>query len=157
LTGLGTVGDPEAPTPFDQDAASAALLLAENNKIPKESLSFILPPSAFYGGLFTKPELTAAYATGLPKSVLTSGYRIPLFGVPTYSTPLLATAGSAQQSRVAALIHKEALAIAFQADNKYEVASRTPANFLSTVAVAQSQYGSVVVRSNHGVRMYVPA
>ncbi len=157
LTGLGTIGDPEAPDPFDQDVAAGALLLAENNNIPKDSMSFILPPSAYYSGLFTKPELTAAYATGLPKSVLTTGYRVPLFGTPSYSSNRLSLAGSGSQSRVAALIHKEALAVAFQADNKYEVASRVPANFLSTVAVAQSLYGSVVVRNNHGIRIYTKA
>ena len=158
LTGLGTVGtDPSAPDPFGQEQAAAALLLAENAYIPRDSMSFILSPSAFYAGMFQKPELTAAYATGLPKTVHTTGYRMPLFGVPTYSSARLANAGQANQSKVGALIHKEALAIAFQADNKYEVASRVPNLFLSTVAVAQSAYGSAVIRSDHGVRIFIKA
>ena len=157
LTGLGSIGVADNPDPFDDKAAAGALLLAENNYIPKESMSFILSPSAFYGGLFAKPELTAAYATGMPKSVLTSGYRVPLFGVPTYTSARLANAGAQNVSKVCALIHKEALAIAFQADNKYKVADRLPSLFFSTVAAAQSAYGSVVVRNDHGIRIYVKA
>lgn len=159
LTGLGTVGttDPGQSTAFSKEAVQAALLLAEDNKIPRESLSFILCPSAFYGGLFTDPDMTRADATGLPKSVHTTGFRTPLYGVPAYASTELSKTGAGDNSRIGALIHKEALACAFQADNKYGKESQIGAGKLATTVVAASLYGSVVARSDHGVRLYIKA
>lgn len=147
-------GSTLAPNSFTEVEAGIAMLRLANAKIPKSELSWILPAEAFYKGYGIKPELTTAYATGLPKSVLTTNFRLPIFGVPAYESVLLKTVDNA---KIGLLLHKQCLGIAWQEDNEYKLADRTPALILSKVAVSQSLYGDAVIRADHGIRIFVRA
>lgn len=137
---------------FDDIMMLTSLLKLSDRNVPKEDLSFILPPIAFYKGIFTKPEFRDADRTGLPKSVLTTNFRAPLMGVPAYESTSLTTVNT---SKAAFLLHKSAMAIAMNKKNKYESARGTAAGKLSTITVMQSLYGANVFREDHGCLFYV--
>lgn len=142
------VGDSVSPAPFDDTLMLAAMLKLADRNIPRNALSFILPPIAFYLGLFKLDRFTDADKAGLPKNVLTTNFRFPLLGVPAYESTLLAKSGSAYKGF---LLHKDTLAIAKQINNKTKRAERTAGLVLSTVIVMQSLYGVKTVREDHGV------
>jgi len=142
----GPIGSTTDPVVFQDSLILQALFSLSNGKIPKSGLSWILSPEAFYLGLFTKDRWTSADQMGLPKSVLTTNFRFPIFGVPAYETPLLANVAGVRKCFVA---HKEALATAISIDTKPETARRTSALILSTVVVVQNLYGVRTIRANH--------
>lgn len=148
LTGLAAVGDPATPEAFDDIAARTAMLRLANANIPMDDLSFILPPIAWFQGWLAKTELTAAYATGLPKSLNNTAAKQPILGVPAFITTVLATSGTAIKGM---LIHKEAFAIAFQMEHEYRLVDRTPAQVFSKMGCTESLYGVATIRSDHGV------
>ena len=152
------VGSPDNPAAFgDGDARSALLQLADLN-VPLEDLNFFLPPVGFYSGILSQVELTAAYSTGEGKSTLITGQMKPLLGVPiTILTTLATVAAQAGNCRKGLLLHKEAMAIAMQAEHDYALVDRKPAGFLSHAGVTQSLYGVKVVRANHGVVLNIRA
>lgn len=146
------VGDPNSPPAFDDTAMLAAFMKLADRNIPRQSLSFILPPAAFYNGLFKLDRFTTANQTGLDKSVLQTNYRFPLLGVPAYETTLLTqVTGTGATAYKAFLLHKEALAIAMQLNNKFKRAETTAAAKLTTIIVMESLYGVRTVREDHAV------
>lgn len=146
------VGREDNPSVFDDDAILSSMLKLADRNIPRNSLSFILPPIAFYLGLFKIDRFTDADKSGLPKNVLTSNFRFPLLGVPAYESTLLSTVGAGSTQVVKGLLlHKEALAIAMQLNNKFKRADATAAAKLSTIVVMESLYGVKTVREDHGV------
>lgn len=146
------IGSSSAPTPFDDVSLLGAMLKLRNRSIPLNDLSFILPPIGFYGGILTKPEFRDAEKTGLPKSVLTTNYRGPLLGVPSYESTLLATV---DQARAALLIHKSTFAIGMQKNNEYRVADGVAAGKMSHIAIVASLFGVKTWREDHGCLIYV--
>lgn len=141
-------GDDQAGAVFDKTAFNYGLLTLENANIPRNELSFILPPIAYYGGIFQDTNLVNANTTGLPRSVLTTNFRFDLLGVPCYQSTALAHTSPIWKGM---LIHKHAFAIAMQLENKYKFAERTAALVLSKVAVFESLYGVKTIRGDHGV------
>lgn len=146
------VGTSSDPGTFDDIAMLSAMLKLEDKKVPKNELSFILPPIALYKGILTKPEFRDADKTGLPKSVLTTNFRYSLLGVPVYVTPLLPTVDI---SRVGYLLHKSAMAIAMNKKNDFRRAEATAAGKFSLIVAMQSLYGVKVFREDHGCAIYI--
>lgn len=146
------VGSTTDPTIFEDKLILQAMFSLANNNIPKDGLSWILAPEAFYLGIFSKDRWTSAEQTGLPKSVLTTNFRFPILGVPAYESSLVATVASGAAGvnvRKCFLAHKESLATAMAVNNKTESIRRTPNLLLSTLVVTQNLYGVITVRANH--------
>lgn len=159
LDELTPVNEEGSPSGFDDQTARTALLRIVDANIANEQtgfedLSFILAPVAWYQGWLSKTELTAAYATGLPKSLQTTGAKTPILGVPAFMSTVVATVGSA---RKCVLIHRQAWGCAMQRDHEFKVADRTAANVLGKVAVVDSLYGVATIRADHGVVINVAA
>ena len=157
LTGTA-IGSSTDPVQFVDDAILAALLNLARNNIPKAGLSWILPPEAYYLGIFTKDRWTDADKTGFPKSVVTTGFRYPIFDVPAYESTLTQNRGpvGAEASvKGGMLIHKEALGVGFQKNNSYEEARAVSAGRLATIFVAHSLYGTGTVRADHGLEVFI--
>lgn len=157
FSSLTAVGNVESPAAFGKNQMKTALLRLADANIPKENLSFLLPPIAFYNGLLDEVQFTAADQSGQPKNVLTTGYQFTLLGVPFYLSTVIATAGSTNQSRVGLLLHKSAMAIAFQRNNTIKRADRTAALVDSYVTLIKSLYGIKVIRADHGVQINIAA
>lgn len=146
------VGDPDGINAFDINDAASAMLKLDDLNVPATDRSFIIPPVGFYKGILTNVNLAAAYATGLPKSVYSTGFMQPLLGSPMYKSTLMATvAAGGGTVRKGLLLHKDALAIAIQINNEYELARTTPAGTLTSIAVMQFLYGVTVNRENFAV------
>lgn len=144
------VGSEANPSTFDDTPLLAAMQKVEDSNIDIEgNMSWILPPIAFYGGLYKLDRFTDADKTGLPKSVLTSGFRTQLLGIPAYraTSTILTTVNS--NCLKAFLLHKETFAIGMSIKNKFKRAERTAGLVLSTVCVMQSLYGVKTVREDH--------
>lgn len=142
------VGDPADPTAFDTTMMRAAMLKLADLNVPRNELSFILPPIAFYNGVFTETQLTGADTGGFPKNILTTNFRFPLLGVPAFESTLLKTVATAIKGF---LVHRSCLGIAMQKNSEFKRAERTSALVLSFVVVAQSLYGVKTIREDHGV------
>lgn len=160
LTGGTPVGTKAAPTAFIRDAALTSVLGLRANNIPLEDLSWVLPPHAFYLGWLTQEITTAAYATGLPKSVLSTNARGPILNIPAFESNNLAGSTLNPDATITGgiagmLIHKESFAIAMQINNKYERTRMTPNKFLSTLVVAHNLFGVITVRADHGSVLYI--
>lgn len=147
-----TVGDPNAPSAFDKTLAQEAMarFAATNIPVEEQDVSFCLHPNAYYLGLTNEAQLTAADASGMPKNVLTTGYKFPLFGVPVYlSTNIVSTGTPSVHKNL--LLHRSALGIAWQRKNEVEH-TRTTANLvLADLYVMQALWGYAVIRSDHFV------
>lgn len=172
--GLGTPG---SGVTFLEDTALAAVKALRLKQIPLDDCSWILNPEAFYDGWLTKERMTSAYATGEAKSLLTTGvsygkgFKQTILGIPAFESTLLngaatvnidtnaqlngATAPNVAGTTAAALIHREALGIAVQINNKTEVVRTTPASQFATLVASNLLYGVKTVRANHGVLIYV--
>lgn len=146
VTSNNVFGSPTSPQDFGDNEARLGMLQLAKTNIPIDGLSFILPPSAFYRGLLSNPHLTAAYATGLPKSVLTTGFKQDLLGAPVYLSNCLANDGTAVKGY---LLHKEALGAAIQINGKYNMYDMGPANRLAHVGVYNYMYGTRMIRNDH--------
>ncbi len=141
------IGDAATPDAFKDDAMRTAMLRLSDRNVPKNDLSWVLPPIAFYLGIASQPEFTDAQRVGLPKSILTTNFRFQLLGVPFYESTQLTTVGTAIKGF---LLHRTAMAIAFNRKNEFRRAQRTAALVLSDVIVGFSLYGSTVWREDHG-------
>lgn len=153
LTG-GTVNDETAPKAFGTESAKEALLIFSNTDIPMEDIFFVIPPSAVFRGLLAERAFTDVSWSGKEgKSPLMSGdYLLPIVGTPLVMSNLVATAaGGGVQSRKAMLLHKEALGVAMQMNNKYRKYDAASAGRLAEGAIAETMYGVKVVRADHGV------
>ena len=144
------IGDQGNPSAFDDIPMLAGMLKLADRNIPKKELSFILPPIAFYLGLFTKDRFTDADKAGLPKNVLSTNFRFPLLGVPAYESTLLKTPAGTTAIK-GLLIHKSCLAVAVQKNTEIKTAERTASLVFSYVAAAQALYGVKTFREDHGV------
>lgn len=148
FTGLTAVGDPASPEAFDDVAARIALLRMANANVPLDDLNFFLPPVAWYTGWLAKVELTAAYATGLSKSLQNTKEKPPILGVPAWITTVLATVGTSTKGL---LLHQQAMAIAMQLEHEYRLVDRSPALVFSKVGCTESLYGVAGIRNDHGI------
>lgn len=142
------VGGEATPEDFDDQAARASVLKLRDRNIPIDALSFILPPRAFYLGLFNNSNLTNANTMGVPKNVLTTNFRFQLLNVPCYESTLLTTVGSSIKGL---LLHRSCLGIAMQKDHDYKRAEGTAAGKFSYIVAMQSLYGVKTIREDHGV------
>lgn len=140
------IGSTQTPEAFQDKHIMEALFSFADNKIPKDGLSWMLAPEAYYFGIFTKDRWTSADQMGLPKSVLTTNFRFPIFGVPSYETPLLKKVGKVRKCFIA---HKEALAAAIVIETKPETVRRTANLLLSTLVIVQNLYGVKTIRADH--------
>lgn len=145
-------GTTDNPSVFDENAALYAMLQLADQNVPKDELSFFLPPIAYYNGIARKPEFTDASKIGLPKSILTTGYRMPIVGVPAYESTQVATSDLA---RAGMLIHKTALALAMNKNTEFKRAEGVAAGKLSYIAIAFSLFGVKAFRTDHAVTIYV--
>lgn len=167
--GVG-LGNPGIGVSFLEDTALAAVLALRRRNIPLENLSWLLSPECYYLGWLTKERLTNSNTTGLPESVLTTNFRQKILNIPGYESTLLngttatndagtslnaASGVNVAGTTACALINKEFAAYGMQINQKYEKARGTAAGRLTTIMVASSLYGMRVVRSNHGVVIYV--
>ena len=148
------VGNVSAGSVFDDSLMLASMLKLANLNVPKASLSYVLPPIAFYGGLFKLERFTNADITGFPKTVLTTNFRFPLLGIPAYETTLLKTVTDITKGF---LLHKEAFAIAMSINNKIKRSERTAGLVLSNVVVMQGLYGVKTVREDHACLINIKA
>lgn len=148
---VGSVAD---PVEFDDDAARAAPLRLADLNVPQEDVSFILPPIAWWKGLFKLDKFTLANATGFAKGVQTNGFRGEIYGFPGYESTELSK--PADTSTVVGLFaHKETFGYAHAINNKRESARGTANYKLVTIEVVQQLYGVITVRQNHGVPLYI--
>ena len=143
------VGDATTPTPFDDVQMRVAMLKLSDRTIPKDDLSFILPPIAFYLGIAAQPTFVDANKSGLPKNVLTTNFRFPLLGIPAYESTLVATTNGTV-TRKGFLIHRSTFAIGMQKNNEIKRAERTASLVFSYVVAMQSLYGVRTFREDHG-------
>ena len=134
-------------------AFGALLFLADLN-IPKEDLSFFLPPIAFLQGLYLKDRWTAANMTGLPKSVLTTGFQLPILAVPAYESTVLSTAGG-NDIYNGILAHKEWQALVRQIKLEMKQESSLSAKRAADTYFWQTYYGYGQIRSNHASRIII--
>lgn len=145
-----SAGSTTSPAAFDKTLAQEAMLRLANQNIPLEELSWVLHPVAYYNGLMNEAQLTSAADMGVAKNVLTTGYVFPLFGSPVYlSTNIVETGVPAVKKNL--LVHKSAIAIAWQKNVDIEHVRTTSAGVLADLFVAQSLYGQNVIRSDHFV------
>ena len=149
------VNDVDSPTTFTDIEANAALLKLENLNIPQTSMFWALPPVAFRKGICTKPQFVDASLTGLPKSVLLTGYKMKILGVPAYYSTLINQAGAGNNTRTGLLLHKSAFCIAVRKRNEVERASAVSAGRLAKILVMHSIWGVKVFRSDAGVRIHI--
>ena len=155
LAGLYTgitaqVGSTTSPSNFDKNLAQEAMLTLAKNNIPLEDLTFNLNPTAYYNGLCNEEQLTAASKSGFDKNVITTGRVFDLFGTPvSLSTNIIATGTPSVHKNM--LLHRSALAIAWQKDGEIEKVRGTAGGILAWIFVAQSLYGLATIRADHGV------
>lgn len=140
------VGDSVSPGSFDKVKFLAAMLKLADTNIPKKDLNFVLPPIAFYGGIYNEVQLTSAEQLGKGSNALTTNERFPILGVPTHESTVLTKSGSVWK---ALLFHSSAFAIAMQKNNKYSRADRTAGLVFSYVVAVQSLYGVRTIRQDH--------
>jgi len=145
-----TVGDPNNPEEFSKALFQEAMLDLANANVPLEDLSWIIHPRAYLKGLTNEGQLTAAQDSGQNKNVLTTGYQFPLFGVPVYQSTNIVRVGSPAVYKNL-LVHKSAIAIAWQKDAEIKKADGLAGLVLGTIFNAQSLYGLSVIRSDHFV------
>ena len=144
------VGSATNPSNFDKNLAQEAMVTLANANIPLEDLFFALNPVAYYNGLCNEEQLTAASKSGMSKNVLMTGYIFDLFNAPLYLSTNILTVGSPAVKKNM-LLHKSAIAIAWQKNAEVERARATAAGILADIFVAQSLYGQSVIRADHGV------
>lgn len=168
------IGQPGTGIDFDEDPALSAFQSMRRRQIPMEEMSWQLSVESFYQGWLKKERLTNANTTGLDKSLIITGingYRQMILGIPGYEATFLngastvnpdtgaqlrpATGVNLPGTTACALIHQESLAIAMQINNKYKKADMLPAQVFGTIIAANSLYGIVTNRANHGVVIYV--
>lgn len=145
-----TVGSTSTPANFDKTLAQEAMLRLANQNVPLEELSWILDPIAFYNGLMNEVQLTQADAAGIGKSGLITGAVQNLMGAPVFLSTNIVRTGSPLVSKNL-LLHKSAIAIAWQRNNEYENVRTTATGVLANLLVTQSLYGLNTIRSDHYV------
>lgn len=142
------VGSTSSPAVFDAAKAREAVFKLANRNIPLTSMSFILDTSAYYGGILTELQLTAANMSGLPKNVLTTGAMIPILNIPTYISTNIVKTGTPTVAKNL-LVHKSSIAIAWSKNNTTERVRSTANLTLADLIVMQSVWGYAVIRSDH--------
>lgn len=145
-----TVGSAATPADFDKSLFQEAMLRLASTNVPLEDLSWILHPTAYYTGLTNEAQLTAADQSGQSKNVLTTGYVFPLFGVPVYTCTSIVQTGTPAVFKNL-LVHKSALAIAWQKNVEVERARAFSAGVFADLFGAQSLYGFQAIRTDHYV------
>lgn len=139
-----------APDNFSDVMARAGMLRLSDLNVPKDSLTFALPPVALYNGWYAKEVLTAAHSSGFKKNLNVSGEMPSILGIPVREATTIASSTEGGIAvRKAMLLHKQALGIAMQLNHSYKLVDRESAGFLSKAGVTNSLYGTAVVRSDH--------
>ena len=144
------VGNTVTPSIFDKNSAQEALVLLASTNIPLEDLFFALHPTAYYTGLCDEEQLTAASKSGLDKNVLMTGKVFDLFGSPLVLSSNIVSTGT-PATRKNFLLHKSAIAIAWQKNTEIERGRALAAGVFADIFAAQSLYGQSVIRTDHGV------
>lgn len=143
-----TVGSTTSPSAFDKLKAQEAMLQLASLNVPMDDLSFIIHPAAYWAGLMNESQLVDADKSGLAKSALSTGLIGNVLGVPVYQSTNIVEAGSPAVKKNL-LIHKSAIAIAWQRNVEIERVRATANLTLADLFVAQSLYGLAVIRSDH--------
>lgn len=151
-----TSGSTSNPAAFDKTLAQESILRLANQNIPLDELSWVVHPTSYFNGLMNELQLTSADQAGLSKNLLTSskgtdGKGIDLFGVPMYLSTNIVNTGGSPAVLKNLLLHKSAIAIAWQKNVDIEHVRTTSAGVLADLFVAQSLYGLSVIRSDHFV------
>lgn len=150
VAAANNVGDVTAPEEFGKTLFQEAMLALAGTNIPLDDLSWCIHPRAYYKGLTNEAQLTAANESGMPKNVLTTGFKFPLYGVPVYlSTNIVRTGSPAVYKNL--LLHKSAIAIAWQKNAQIDRQRGISAGVFANIFAAQSLYGQSVIRSDHFV------
>lgn len=132
---------------FDKNLAQEALYRRSLANVPMEDLYFFIHESAYFKGLCNETQLTDADKTGYDRSVLITGKQFTLFNVPVYTTNNIALSGSVRKNL---LLHKEAIALAFQYETEFESQRAIGARKATTVFFAGSLWGFTVFRTDYG-------
>ena len=144
------VGSTTSPGNFDKNLAQEAMLLLARTNIPLDDLTFNLHHTAYYSGLCNEIGLVDASKTGDSRSVIISGKVNPLFNVPvSLSSNIIATGTPTVHKNM--LLHRSALAIAWQKDGEIDKARGTAGLVAGWIFLAQSLYGQSAIRADHGV------
>lgn len=148
------VGSPDSSSQFKRSQLLAGLLKMADLNLKTSDLNLFLPPIAFYDGIWTEDAFVAANQTGLPKSVLTNGFKYPLLGVPVYETTKLALTGNAYN---AILAHKEWVGVVQQIKMEWESASGIAAKKATMIHFLHTLMGHGILRSTFAVRLFINA
>lgn len=142
------IGDAGKPKAFSKAHMLAALLRLSKRDIPKNELNFVLAPDCFYAGIMNEAQLTDVDKAGIEKNLLTEGFRgvFKLVGVPAYESNSVVSSGSTLRNL---LLHKSAMAIAMQINNKYETTRLTATGVLGDLWVMQTLDGVKAIRTDH--------
>ena len=147
------LGSAASPAVCDDDLVRAAPLKLADLDVPQEDVSFILPPVAWWKGLFKYDKFTLANATGFSKGVQTNGFKGSIYGFPGYETTSLNSPNA--NCTVGLFAHKETFAYAHAINNRRD-SVRGVANYkLVTIEVIQQLYGVKTVRENHGAPLFI--
>lgn len=162
LRTLGTTQALAADNSMSNADVETALGTLMSNDIPKEECAFFVNPLIFADLMNSKafiaaPNSPANYATSgtlgnivptgfADNSVMQTGEVGRLFGIPVFTSSLIATSTSSG-THAGYLVHKNAIAIAVQQDIRLQ--SEYSVDFLGTKVVADLIYGAVVTTSNH--------
>ena len=159
---LGTTQTLSADNSLSNADVETALGTLMSNDIPKEECAFFVNP-LIYADLLNSKAFVASvnspanYATsGALGNVVSSGFASNevmntgevgnLFGIPVFTSSLIATALDAG-THAGYLCHKSSIALAVQQDIR--VQSAYDVSYLGTKVVADIIYGAVITTSNH--------
>lgn len=149
LTGLAQVGSEGNPVTFGKVTATSALLRLAQANIPMNDLTFVVPPDAIFAGILQETDFTDASMTGAGQSALVDGkWKMNIVGVPIAMTTQASVVGGAVIK--AALIHKNAWAIAIQKNQEIERFSMAAGGFSGRAVKMETLYGTKTIRSDHG-------
>lgn len=176
--GVG-IGTPGSGVTFLEPTALTAVKLARQKQLPMDDMSWILSVESFYGdgAWLSKERLTNANTTGHQKALMETGvgygknFKQMILGIPAYECTLLNGATTINIDTLArlngptginvdgttacALLHKEALGVVVQINNKTEIYRTTPAGRFATAVSGNTLYGVKSLRANHGILFYV--
>ncbi len=144
------VGSVTSPNEFDLTLAREAMLRLANINVPMEDLTWVLHPTAYFNGLLSELQLTAADQSGASQSVMRTGATFQLLGFPVKTSTNIVQTGTPLVCKNL-LLHKASMAIAWQRDVEIDRARGVSAGILADILVAQSLYGQNVIRSDHFV------
>ena len=162
LDAMGTTQALAADNSMSNADVETAIGTLMANDIPKEECAFFVNPLIYADLMNSKafiaaPNSPANYATTgalgnvvptgfADNSVMATGNVGMLFGIPVYTSSIIATSASGG-TEVGYLVHKSAIAVAVQ--QNIRVQSEYSVDFLGTKVVADCIFGAKATTSNH--------